>query len=86
VNEKLAGVVIQAPDGEIVNFGVSYEVEESEKLKVRQQADNGEFDDEIIYRLYESILPFLYFTNKLDKNLHLEFAQYDEETGTNYNK
>ena len=60
---EFPGVIIIAPGGEIVNAGIAY----------TEEAKNEHNDDEVLYRLYESLLPFLYFTHKLNRDLELNF-------------
>jgi hypothetical protein len=82
INKKeLPGVLIMAPDGELINAGIAY-------ADVLNQSGGNRLHDEndqVIYRLYESVLPFLYFTNKLDKNLQLNFENVinkEQQIGT----
>lgn len=63
--KEVPGVIIVAPDGEIVKAGIAYNDEEHKKA--------AKDDDDVIYRLYEAIVPFLYYTNKLDHELNLDF-------------
>ena len=70
---RISGVIIQAPDGEIINAGHSY-LEGTE-------ANMNQTQEDLIYRLYKSILPFLYFTHKLSRDLYLDFQNLFQKTG-----
>jgi hypothetical protein len=64
---EVHGVIIVAPGGEVVNAGISY-ADDSRRSE--------ETEDEVVYRLYESLLPFLFYTHKLSKEVQLEFEQH----------
>ena len=67
-----SGVVVVAPDGELLKIGKSIkeDIENRDKNK----------KDDVLYRLYDEIPPYLYYTNKLDENLLLNYEsmQMDE--------
>jgi hypothetical protein len=68
--KEVPGVIIVAPDGEVVQAGISYGEE-----NLKETAKHEETEEEVIYRLYESLIPYLYFTNKLSQDLEIEFEQ-----------
>jgi hypothetical protein len=63
-----------APDGEVMNAGISY----AELLNENDEDEGEEESDEpdLIYQFYQSLIPFLYYTNKLEKHLHLDIDTY----------
>jgi hypothetical protein len=76
--EKVSGVIIQAPDGELVNAGLSYESHDQELNNLFDKYSNCNCHEEVVYRLIESILPFLFFTNKFSKDVSLDFPKNDK--------
>ncbi len=74
-NDTMSGVMILAPENKLVNAGISY----ANLLNEHDEGDREEAagkDDDLIYEIYESLLPFLYYTNKLEKHLHLDLDKY----------
>lgn len=79
-----SGVIILAPDGELVNAGIGYSGPND--LNSSSMIRDSEDDEITIYRLYKSLLPFLYFTNKLNKNLEINFDELKlDEDHLDYN-
>ena len=65
------GVIVLAPDGRIVRIGRS--LLEDSKLKmenevIRKSTGEKPAESELVYRLFDKIPPYLYYTNKLDQN------------------
>jgi hypothetical protein len=71
-----------APDGEIVSAGISYlkdtppvsddsEDEQKDYLELTEDKEN-----DLIYQIYESLLPFLFYSNRLGKQLNLNLDKY----------
>jgi hypothetical protein len=68
-NQQQSGVVVMAPDGELLKIGKS----------IKEDAENRDKNkkDDVIYRLYDEIPPYLYYTNKLDENLLLNYESME---------
>lgn len=64
--QQHTGVVIVAPDGEVIKIGKTL-LDDYEKDKYRKK------DDNVVYRLYDKVPPYLYYTNKLDNNLNINY-------------
>lgn len=68
------GVIIVAPDGELVKIGKTFD-EKSGQFKNDESTflNNAKRKegDGLIYRLFDEIPPYLFYTNKLDKKLTL---------------
>lgn len=67
--QQSSGVVVVAPDGELLKIGKS----------IKEDAENRDKNkkDDVIYRLYDEIPPYLYYTNKLDENLLLNYESME---------
>lgn len=61
-----SGVVIVAPDGELLNIGKPL-LEEYDREKTTKK------DENLVYRLYDEIPPYLYYTYKLDDSVMLSY-------------
>lgn len=66
------GVIVMAPDGRIVRIGRSLLTDsklkmETEIIKKSQSAGKSS-ESELVYRLFDKIPPYLFYTNKLDQN------------------
>lgn len=66
--EHEQGVVVIAPDGELLNVGHTLLEETNDVLN---QASNN---DDVVYRLFDQIPPYLYYTNKLEEGVQLSYA------------
>lgn len=69
------GVIIVAPDGELVKIGKTFD-EKSGQFKNDESSNalsnaKRKEGDGLIYRLFNEIPPYLFYTNKLDKRLTL---------------
>jgi hypothetical protein len=69
------GVVIVAPDGELVKIGKTFD-EKTGQFKNEDSCNalsnsKRKQGDGLIYRLFNEIPPYLFYTNKLDKKLTL---------------
>jgi len=68
------GVIIVAPDGELVKIGKTFDEKsgqfKSDETSFLNNAKRKEGDG-LIYRLFDEIPPYLFYTNKLDKKLTL---------------
>lgn len=68
------GVLVLAPDGELVQIGKRVR----DTLKVKSTTSNvghiKQQDQDIVYRLYDKIPPYLYYTNKIDQNVSLDYS------------
>jgi hypothetical protein len=59
------GVFVKAPGGELLNIGVSYEAHDPDLKTFFELNSDSNCESELVYRLYNLLLPFLFFTNKL---------------------
>ncbi len=58
------------PDGVITQIGHNFKHEYSEKLEEKEKPKNIE----TLYKLDKEIPPYLYYTNKLNENINLEYG------------
>ena len=58
------GAMVIAPDGELLNVGHTL---------VEERNDRASNNDDVVYRLFDQIPPYLYFTNKLEDGVRLNY-------------
>lgn len=64
------GVIVIGPDGKPINVGKTL-LYESNSVEPNRQ--NQEGSDEVVYRLFDKIPPYLYYTNKLEGNVRVSY-------------
>ncbi|CAF0829746.1 unnamed protein product [Brachionus calyciflorus] len=64
--DKPNGVIIIAPDGEVVKIGHTLHDEAN-------ISDEDKKKNEAIYRLFDQIPPYLYYTNKIDNSVNIDY-------------
>jgi len=67
-------VVVIAPDGELINVGRTL-IEDTSSLEANKSAKpHRDGTDDVVYRLFDQIPPYLYYTNKLEEGVRLSYA------------
>jgi hypothetical protein len=74
---KEHGVIVVGPNGELIKIGET--IFDDLSLMESSRASHKE-NDELVYRLFDEIPPYLYFTNKLDESVNLTYGNPNSES------
>lgn len=74
---KEHGVIVVGPSGELIKIGET--IFDDLSLLESSRASHKE-NDELVYRLFDEIPPYLYFTNKLDESVNVTYGNPNSDS------